>query len=163
GETASCTYRYYNSATLKSYDVIINVTIETPPAVVRTYQKSYSIVNPGNHVEHDPRFSIEDIMPEIQTLIGGAPDKILMSNSESEFQVWNSTDGWFGANGAAGWGTQAQMFCLKPNADGTFSYCAAYNDGECNAQCTYRYINTATSKAVDVEITIALTAPVVAD
>ena len=97
-------------------------------------------------------------MPNIESMIGGEPDMLLMGCADGIFQKWLDTDGWFGADGAASWGSQTQMFCLRPKADGTFSYCAAREYGECNAKCTYRYANSATLKAVDVVVTVALTA-----
>lgn len=128
--------------------------------VVKTYEKTYTGVNPGAYTTPDPIFTIEDIMPDIVTLIDGTPDQLLMGTADGTFQTWTTqggTDGWFGADGAAGWGTETQMFCLKPNADGTFSYCAAIAAGPVSCKCTYRYANSAASKAVDVVVTVSLT------
>ncbi len=137
--------------------------------IVNTYEKTYATVNPGAYTTPDPIFSNEDIIADIKNLIGGDPDLILVDylneNLEIEFIEWNGglggadPDGWFGANGAAKWGSEAVMFCLKPNTDGTFSYCAAINEGAVDACCTFRYCNTSTLKAVDVKVTVALTAP----
>ena len=124
---------------------------------VGTYEVEYVTTNPGMYTTPDPIFSIENIMPDIQDMIGGAPDTFQMLNKNGEFQNWSVSDGWFAAGGATGWGTETEMFCLKPVADGTFSYCAAINDGACTADCTYRYANSATMKAVDVTIKVALT------
>ena len=128
--------------------------------VVKTYEETYTGTNPGAYTTPDPIFSIEAIMPDIQELIGGEADLLMMGyyddNLELAFQEWSVTDGWFGEDQAAGWGSQAQMFCLKPVADGTFSYCAAIADGAVNCKCTYRYANTATLKAVDVTVTVTL-------
>ncbi|MBP3419718.1 MAG: DUF4859 domain-containing protein [Marinifilaceae bacterium] len=131
--------------------------------VVETYEKTYATVNPDSYTTPDPMFSNEDIIADIQTLIGGEVSQVLMSylddNLEEAFQEWSVTDGWFAANGAAGWGSQAVMFCLKPNTDGTFGYCAAINEGAVDAAVTFRYCNDTELKAVDVKITVTLTAP----
>ncbi|MBR2981249.1 MAG: DUF4859 domain-containing protein [Odoribacter sp.] len=128
--------------------------------VVKTYEETYTGTNPGAYTTPDPIFSIEAIMPDIQELIGGEADLLMMGyyddNLELAFQEWSVTDGWFGEDQAAGWGSQAQMFCLKPVANGTFSYCAAIANGAVNCKCTYRYANTATLKAVDVTVTVTL-------
>ncbi len=92
--------------------------------------------------------------------MGGEPDVILMSyyddNSELAFQNWTKTDGWFGTNGAAAWGSETQMFCLEPETDGTFTYCAALSDGIGEANVTLRYCNTISQKAVDVNVQVIL-------
>ncbi len=130
--------------------------------VVKTYEMTYEGTNPGAYTTPDPQFTLEEIMPDIQELIGGEPDMLLMGalddNLELFFQEWSETDGWFGAEAAAYWGSESVMFCLKPNADGTFFYCGAINDGAVSAKCTYRYANSATVKAVDVVVSVQLTA-----
>ena len=130
--------------------------------IVYTAEKTYEVVNPGAYTTPDPIFTIEDIMPDIQTLLEGEPDLMLMSSNvlEEEFVVWGpggTPDGWFGIDGACGWGN-GSVFCLKPNADGTFSYCAAYADGAGEASVTFRYCNTKSAKAADVKVNVILLA-----
>ena len=79
----------------------------------------------------------------------------LDENLEVAFQEWTETDGWFGADGATGWGNGSITF-MKPNTDGTFSEIGTFyslTGGEV-AVCTYRYCNTTTLKAVDVTFTV---------
>ena len=155
-------YGYY-VYTAGEAQVVVKLELTVTPYVapvfeqVGTYEVEYATTNPGMYTTPDPIFSIENIMPDIQDMIGGAPDTFQMLNKNGEFQNWSVSDGWFAAGGATGWGTETEMFCLKPVADGTFSYCAAINDGACTADCTYRYANSATMKAVDVTIKVALT------
>ena len=164
------TYSTYVVFKTKEAEYVVEIKatgVETPEKqplpemeIVKTYEETYSLVNPGAYADAtiSPRFTLETVMPDIVSMIEGEPDMLLMGLADGTFQEWTVTDGWFGADGASGWGKETQMFCLKPKADGTFSYCAAINDGECNAKCTYRYANSATLKAVDVVVTVALTA-----
>jgi len=159
---------YYNDA---EYVVLINQEAVAAPekqpsisdydySLVTTFDKVYEVYNPGAYTTPDPIFSIEDIIYDINGALGGEPDLILMSyyddNSELAFQEWTVTDGWFGTDGAAGWGSQTQMFCLKPNSDGTFEYCAALMDCVGEANVTLRYCNITYRKAVDVNVQVIL-------
>ena len=129
-------------------------------SLVTTFNKVYEVYNPGAYTTPDPIFSIKDIMYDINGALGGEPDLILMSyyddNSELAFQEWTVTDGWFGSDGAAAWGSQSQMFRLLPNSDGTFEYCEAFADGIGEANVTLRYCNTTYRKAVDVNVQVIL-------
>ncbi|MBR2981285.1 MAG: hypothetical protein IKC67_04090, partial [Odoribacter sp.] len=158
GETASCTYRYYNSATLKSYDVIINVTIETPPAVEYVHQGSttYNIELPFVAGNQATTIEINNIA-NITEILGGEATSIDMKNSSDAFQIWTTTDGWFGANGATNWGNNSIVY-FKPNLDGTFYEIGMFHTcvGGETASCTYRYYNSATLKSYDVIINVTI-------
>ncbi len=167
GETASCTYRYYNSATLKSYDVIINVTIETPAAVdydiVGTYNYAFNAKYvAGDHYGDVNQFTIpaED-WTAITNALGATPDLVKMSKKDGTNTIFqNYTDGWFGAEGAIAWGTGAMVYMQLTNPiSASFSGLGTFYTGLTAgdiATCTYRYINTSNNKAVDVTYSVTI-------
>ena len=128
--------------------------------IVKEYEKTYEVAGALNHTTPDPVFTVQDIMPDIETLIEGTPDVFLFNaydeNLEPIFQDWSDTDGWFGADGATTWGGGSATFCLKPVADGTFSYCAPRNDGAAEGNIIIRYGNSTSVKAVDVKVKVIM-------
>jgi len=150
-------------------DVILEVTaIITPEEVEETNE--YTIVETIT-VERTVTFVPgHGIVPESYTLdmaaitekIGGTPNEFLMSRPDGKFQDWSTTDGWFGEEGAVAWGSGNALKCLKPQADGTFADDCCHPDAEASlpivANCTYRYGNTETMKAVDVKFAVTIQA-----
>ncbi|MBR2981089.1 MAG: BACON domain-containing protein, partial [Odoribacter sp.] len=150
-------------------DVILEVTaIITPEEVEETNE--YTIVETIT-VERTVTFVPgHGIVPESYTLdmaaitekIGGTPNEFLMSRPDGKFQDWSTTDGWFGEGGAVAWGSGSALKCLKPQADGTFADDCCHPDAEASlpivANCTYRYGNTETMKAVDVKFAVTIQA-----
>jgi len=150
------------------YVVLVNQTAVAAPekvampeyTIVKEYEKTYEVAGALNHTTPDPVFTVQDIMPDIETLIEGTPDVFLFNaydeNLEPIFQDWSDTDGWFGADGATTWGGGSATFCLKPVADGTFSYCAPRNDGAAEGNIIIRYGNSTSVKAVDVKVKVIM-------
>ena len=150
------------------YVVKANVTIAPKPAdpvfeVVKTYEFTRDVVYVADHGAVAETFSIEAQMTDIEGFIGGTPDTFQMSayndNLEPIFQSWSVTDGWFGVDGAAYWGSDAR-FCMKPTATGTFNSdcCMPDVSAGTTGKCTFRYGYTETMKAVDVVITVNIAA-----
>ena len=77
----------------------------------------------------------------------------LNENGEMAWQDWSVSDGWFGIEGAQNWGDGC-IACIKPNADGSFGYIAAYSGLEAGATATaiFNYGN---------DVIVAITANVV--
>ncbi len=134
--------------------------------VVASYQRSYTVKNPGAYITTDPVFSIEDIMTDINFQIDGDADILFMSTldaqQQTEYVEWIVHDGWFGWNGATAWASGEAVFCLKPDPlggpsyTGFSSYCAAREDGPGEARVTLLYGNSKSLKAVAVEVSVTL-------
>ena len=87
--------------------------------------KTYTVeVDIAGYVEVQSKHNIADLVA------GCDPDAVIQmayldENGEMAWQDWTITDGWFGVEGAHAWGADC-IACIKPVADGSFTYIAAY-------------------------------------
>ena len=99
-------------------------------------------------------------MEPIKEKLGGDPTEFLMSLSSGKFQDWSTSDGWFGAEGAELWGSGSAIFCMKPQANGTFGSDCCHPDIAgalpTTAKATFRYARD--GKAYDVNVTVNVVA-----
>ena len=126
--------------------------------IVKTYDFEFdALYVAGEHKQDNSQFSLQEYIADIESLIGGPVDQILMSLADGTFQEWTATDGWFGAEGATNWGNGSIVF-MKPNTDGSFREIGTFYDLTAGdvANCTYRYANSATLKAVDINFTVTV-------
>ena len=116
--------------------------------------KTYTVeVDVAGYVEVQDKYNVADL------IAGADPEATIQmaylnENGEMAWQDWTVTDGWFGVEGAHGWG-EGCVACIKPNADGTFAYIAAFSGLEVGASATaiFNYGN---------DVIVAITANVVA-
>ena len=129
----------------------------TQPAggyVVPEGAKTYTVeVDVAGYVEVQDKYNVADL------IAGADPEATIQmayldENGQMAWQDWTVTDGWFGAEGAHGWG-EGCIACIKPNADGSFAYVAAFSGLEVGATATaiFNYGN---------DVIVAITANVVA-
>ena len=165
--TTYATYIVFKTAEAE-YVVQINQEVVAVPSskdfqVVYTKEKAFTMPFVEDSENDDPTLcSLEEDWADIVDAIGGNPDLVQMSkldeNSETIYQGYSNTDGWFGATGAAAWGTGANLIFMQYATNdsgiaGTFRRIGTITTGITDgmtAECTYRYVYTETGKAADI-------------
>ena len=148
----------------KAVVIVVEINFVEPDpepefTVEETYEFTLDVVYAAEYADAGNGFNISATMADIADIIGGTPDTFQMGLADGTFQNWNITDGWFGIDGAQYWGNSA-VFCMKPQADGTFGSNCCMPDVSAGqtGYCVFRYGNSATMKAVDVKITVNVAA-----
>ena len=119
--------------------------------------------------EQSRTYSIEDKMPEIESLIGGKVTDIYMQYAVEVdprenvleyaliYEPWQMTDGWFGYLGAIDWYSPDAKACIKPNLNGTFELVGCKPDSRPeNPMITFKYANKLTRKCVEIDFFVEI-------